>query len=100
MASLGMSASLRPSWYATQLTSMPATLPACARFHRHRAFRVARPELRAAQLFVGHAARPEIRGVVERPQRAERVSAKHGVGAAAAEEVHEEGRDERPVHDE
>jgi len=57
------------------------------RLHGDRALRIARPELRASFIFVGRAARRELRRIAERPQCAERVAAQLDLRAVAAKEV-------------
>src|SRR5258706_1588429 len=100
IASLGMSASLRPSWYATQLTSMDPPSPVRGGVHREVAVGVAGPQPRRAARLIGHAAGEKVRGIVERLHGAKAVALDGHPGGVAAQEIHQQRGDERPVHHE
>src|SRR5882672_8079591 len=98
--SLGMSATLRPSWYATQLTSMDPPSPVRAGVHREVAVGVASPQPRRAARLIGHAAGEKVRVVVERLRGAKTIALDRDRGGAAAQEIHQQRGDQGAVHHE
>src|SRR5258708_15140985 len=98
--SLGMSPSLRPSWYATQLTSMDPPSPVRGRVHRELAVGVAGPQPRRAARLVGHAAEKKVRDVVEGLHGAKTVALDRDPGGVAAQQVEQQRGDQGSVHHE